>query len=119
MGDQYNIGQAGAVGPGSHADHSVFQQGERGPLADMDLSALAEELALLLGPLKTEAQTPEQDISVGAVAGAEAAARAGNREDTLKHLEAAGNWALDVATKLGTAIGTGLAVAALKGAKGL
>lgn len=54
-------------------------------------------------------------MAIGAVATAEAAAKTGNGPKALEYLKKAGNWAFDVATK----IGTDIAAAALKSSMGM
>lgn len=110
MGDQYKVGQAGAVGPQSHAHDMSFQQmwNEAGP--NFDLNILAEELSRLRPALKEAATTAEEDVAVGEVALAEVAAKQSNGPKALSHLKNAGRWTLGIAEK----IGVGLATAAIK-----
>jgi hypothetical protein len=121
MGDQYTIGQAGAVGPGSHAERMTFVQTWNQMPAGVDASRLAEELATLRRQLRTEATEPEHDAAIGAIAEAEMAAKEGNgpealeRLSLLKRLGGAGKWALGAATTIGTTV----AAAALKGVLGV
>ena len=115
-GDHYNVGQAGAVGPGSTAQN--FQQvwnnwQESG--SGMDLVLLAQDLEKLRQEMKKEATSPEQDEATGEVAGAQTAAKSGDGGKVLEKLAKAGKWALSMAEK----IGAGLAIAALKKAVGL
>ena len=116
MGDTYNTsGQTGAVGPGANASGNTFNQIWQGKSAEIDLATLAVELDRLRLALKQEASTPEQDAALGAVAAAQTAAQSGDGPTTLSYLSGAGKWALDVGTK----IGTGVAVAAIKSGMGL
>ncbi len=116
MGDKYiTSGQVGAVGPSSHAHDMSFTQIWTQTSKDIDLPTLAQELSILRQRLRTEAQTPEQDMAIGALANAEVAAKAGDGPKTLEWLSNAGKWAFDVATK----IGTNVAIAALKTALGI
>jgi uncharacterized protein YjbI with pentapeptide repeats len=115
MGDKYNVGQAGAVGPQSHAHDMTFQQVGGNIESAMDLSELAAELATLRRAMKSEATEPEHDAAVGEVAKAEQAATAKDSSKVAESLKAAGEWALDVATK----IGTSLASEALKESLGI
>lgn len=110
--DTYNIpGQAGAVGPDARAHDNIFQQIQGG----LDLIKLAEELARLRGALRQEPEgPPEREEAIGAVAAAEKAARQSDGPAALRHLKAAGGWALGVAEK----VGEPLAVEALKRAMG-
>ena len=97
MGDQYRIeGQAGAVGPGAVAVGNEFVQLWNNKAAqDIDLGALAQELARLRAALKEPAVEPEQDVALSEVAKAEMAAKANDGPRALQHLKAAGRWALD------------------------
>jgi hypothetical protein len=115
-GDQYTVsGQAGAVGPGAHAHDMTFQQITE-TANKIDLKQLAADLSLLRAAMKKEqATTAEQDLAIGSVAAAEAAAAKGDGPGALQHLKAAGKWAFDVATH----IGASLAAAALKGLLGI
>jgi hypothetical protein len=116
MGDKYiTSGQVGAVGPSSHAHDMSFTQMWNQTSKDIDLPTLAQELSILRQHLRTEAQTPEQDMAIGALANAEVAAKTGDGPMVLEWLTKAGKWAFDVATK----IGTNVAIAALKVALGI
>jgi len=114
--DQYNVEQAGAVGPGSTAQN--FQQiwnNWQTSEANVDLALLAQDLEKLRLEMKREGTSPEQDVATGEVAGAQTAAKNGDGGKVLEKLAKAGKWALSMAEK----IGAGLAVAALKKAIGL
>jgi small GTP-binding protein len=114
--ETYNIkGQTGAVGPGAHAEHMIFNQLWNENKDTIDLSALSKELAELLSTLKKEATEPEYDMSIGAIASAERSAKEGNGPKALEDLKKAGTWALDKATKISVPVAT----AALKAALGL
>ncbi|MFZ5448148.1 MAG: hypothetical protein ACOZFS_05870 [Thermodesulfobacteriota bacterium] len=116
MGDKYiTSGQVGAVGPSSHAHDMSFTQVWNQTSKDIDLSTLAQELSILRQHLRAEAQTPEQDLAIGAVANAELAAKTGDGPKALEWLKKAGSWAFDAATR----IGTDVAIAALKAALGI
>ena len=104
MGDEYNIGQAGAAGPQSHAHHMTFQQIGGNIEKRMDLSELAGELATLRRAMKGGATEPEHDAAVGEIAKAEQAAKAQDSSKVAESLKAAGKWALDAATKIGTTL---------------
>jgi Pentapeptide repeats (8 copies) len=105
--DTYNIpGQAGAVGPGAHAEKNTFQQIQAG----IDLPKLADELGRLRGAMKDEATgAREQDKAIGVVADAEEAAARGDGPAALQYLKSAGEWTLGIAEK----IGVGVAIEAL------
>jgi hypothetical protein len=114
--ETYNIkGQTGAVGPGAHAEHMIFNQLWNENKDKIDLSALSKELAELRSTLKEEATEPEHDMSIGAIASAERSAKEGNGPKALEYLKNAGVWAFDKATKISVPVAT----AALKAALGL
>lgn len=115
MGDQYKVGQAGAVGPQSHAHDMTFQQIWNEAAPSLDLDALAQELTQLRPALKAAATTAEEDVAVGEIALAEVAAKQKDGPKALAHLKNAGLWALGVAEK----IGVGVATTAIKTAMGL
>jgi hypothetical protein len=116
MGDKYiTSGQVGAVGPGAHAHDLHFDQIWNQSAGEIDIVSLSGELSRLRERLRSEAQTPEQDIAVAAVANAEVAARNGDGPKAMEWLNKSGKWAFDVATK----IGVGVATAALKAALGI
>jgi hypothetical protein len=116
MGDEYTVGQAGAVGPGSHAENMTFVQNWNQVAAVGDADALAADLAKLREHLHSLVDEPEQDIAIAALAEAEIEAKSGNgpealeRLSRLNRLKGAGKWALGAAT----AIGTTVAAAALR-----
>jgi hypothetical protein len=102
MRDKYTVGQAGAVGPNSQAHDMSFNQIWNQIQPSIDLPRLAVELSRLRQEMKKEAVEPEHDIAVSEVARAEQAAKAGDGSQVIEHLKAAGKWALDVGTKIGT-----------------
>lgn len=92
-------------------DHRVWNSSA----SNIDLAALTKDLSKLRFAMRDEASEAEHDIVIGEIALAEKAATEGNSSIALKHLEAAGTWALDVAKK----IGVGVAVTALEASLGL
>ena len=106
MGDEYNVGQAGAVGPNAHAHDMTFNQIGGNIEKAMDLSRLAGELATLREAMSREAAAAGHYIALGEVAKAEEAAKAKDSSKMAQSLKAAGKWALDVATKIGTSLAT-------------
>lgn len=95
--DEYNIeqSQVGAVGHGAHAHDMTFKQvWDRTSDQIGDMSRLANELEQLRAALRQQAQTPEEDSTVGAVAQAEVAAKQGQGPTTLEQLSKTGAWAL-------------------------
>jgi hypothetical protein len=116
MGDKYDVsGQAGAVGPHSHAHDMTFTQIWNQLDAKFDLAQLANELQRLREALEREATEPAQKLAAGAVAAAEQSARQKDGPKVIEYLKTAGVWALKVSEKIGVA----LATEALKGALGM
>jgi hypothetical protein len=115
MGDKYQAGQAGAMGPHSTASHMNFSQLWTSTANTLDINVLAKELSILRDAMKRESSVPEHDEAVGEIAKAERAAKDGNGPKALEKLSAAGKWAFDVATKIGTTV----AAAAIKFSLGL
>lgn len=113
--DRYEIGQAGAVGPGSRASNITFNQIWNKDGGKIDVKELAPELTSLREALAKQASAPDEFIAVGKVAAAEKAAIAGDGPTAIGHLKSAGAWAWDIATK----IGIGVATAAAKSALGI
>ena len=117
-GDQYNVGQAGAVGPGARAQHMTFVQASN---PATDTAVLADELERLRAHLRTLVETPEHDAALGLVAQAELRAKEGDADGAMEQLSAfkrlgsAGRWVLAAATTIGTTV----AAAAIKGALGI
>jgi hypothetical protein len=113
--DQYEIGQAGAVGPGAHAENMTFNQIWNKSGSAIDVQQLGRELTALRTALNKEASEPEQFVALGEVAAAEKAAKEGDGPTALRHLKTAGAWVWDVATR----VGIGVATAAAKTAIGI
>lgn len=110
MGDNYvvNGGQMGSVGPNAHVHGISFSQIWNETKDDVNLNKLAEELEILRLKLKDEAKTPENDISIGNIAGAESSARKGDGPKTYEYLQKAGKWTLDIACKTCVPVATKL-----------
>lgn len=106
MGDKYSAGQAGAMGPGAQASHMTFQQIWTRMESRADLEALAGELERLRTAMRSEGDEPDHDLATAEVAKAQRAAKGKNGPGVLMHLKAAGKWALDVSTKIGTELAT-------------
>jgi hypothetical protein len=113
MGDKYNVGQ-GIAGRSIHAHDITFNQQWNEISHHVDLLTLAKELSLLRAELRKEATESEHDIAIGAIASAEKAAKEGNGAKALEALKDVGNWAIDVATKIGVSV----AAEAIKKASG-
>ena len=116
MGDNYTAGQAGAMGAQIQAQlGNTFQQVWQRNSAQINLPILVKELGKLRSAMRKDATEPEQDASIGAVAMAQTAAKAGDGPKVMEHLRSAGKWAFDKAI----AIRVGVAAAALKTALGI
>jgi hypothetical protein len=102
-GDTFNVGQGVGVGRNVRMTNVTVNQTQNQAPA-VDLPVLANELATLRAEMKKQATEPEQDVSVGAVAAAEAAAKKGDESSALQHLADAGKWALDLAVKIGVPV---------------
>ena len=113
--DRYEIGQAGAVGPGAHAKNMTFNQIWNKSSAGIDVQQLARELASLREALGKKATDADHFVALGSLAAAEKAAQSGDGPKALEHLKSAGVWVWDVGTK----IGIGVATAAAKSALGI
>ena len=104
MGDNYSANQVGAMGPQAHASDVNFHQVNVQQLGQIDLQALATELAILRREMRQTVVESEQDIAIGQIAAAEAAAKKGDATSVAGHLKSAGRWAFDVATKVGVSV---------------
>ena len=105
MGDQYNVrGQAGAIGTNAYAHSMNFNQNNAQFEGSLDLVQLAEELSKLRQVMMNKATVAEHSIAIGEVAKAEKAAKEKNASKVMEHLNAAGHWALDIASKIGVPV---------------
>lgn len=108
--NNYTIKQAGAVGTNSHAHNMILNQTSVEALENTDINQLTEELSKLRKAMKESAidSEPQVDIAIGEIAKAEQAAKEGDRTKVSNHLKNAGQWAFDVATKIGTTLAADL-----------
>jgi hypothetical protein len=114
LGDRYEVhGQAGAIGPNSHAHDLTLQQVWSENSGQIDLPALAGELARLRSALRERASTAQEDQAVADVAQAEISARRGDGPGALRSLRRAGKWALDTAVGIGVDVATAAITSAL------
>lgn len=105
MGDQYNVtGQIGAIGPNAKAENNTFNQVIQQAASNLDLPALAAELATLRKSMRDQATEIEHDQAVVSIGAAESSAKKQDAAGALEHLKSAGKWAFDVATKIGTIV---------------
>jgi hypothetical protein len=102
MGDQYNINQAGAVGPNSTASNNTFNQLNNSLPENTDYEKLTTELFELRQSLLPKAKLPEHYIAIGELTKAEEASRSKDGNTVIKSLVAAGKWVLDAAKDIGT-----------------
>jgi small GTP-binding protein len=71
----------------------------------IDLSALAQELQALRKQMRSQSDNSlEADVAAGEIAKAEKAAKEGDGPRVIKHLKAAGRWAFDFATSVGSSL---------------
>jgi hypothetical protein len=103
MEENYTVGQ-GVAGRHVHAHDMNFHQVSAQQLGQIDMRTLAVELASLRREMRQTATEPEQDIAIGQIAAAEAAAQKGDASSVLTNLKSAGKWAFEVATKIGVSV---------------
>lgn len=118
VGDNYQAGQAGAMGPQAHAENMSFNQRSQQAQDSIDLPTLANELAKLRAAIKSDASAPDAaatDVAAGTLAQAEQAAKGGDRQKVFEQLKQVGKWVLDVGTKIGAEV----AVKAIESAIGV
>lgn len=97
-GDKYQTGQAGAVGPKSHAENMTFNQSWQQYEDIGDLPQFAIQLADLRKAMKIRTDgSVGHDNAIAAVGNAEEAAKAGDSGKMMECLKSAGAWAVDVA----------------------
>jgi hypothetical protein len=115
--NEFNIdrSQIGAVGPSAYVHDLHLEQNTAPTLSTGDLHALAEQLSNLREELSKRACGSDHDSAILAVTEAESAANKGDISSVMGHLAKAGNWAFDVATKIGVSV----AAEAIKTAIGL
>jgi hypothetical protein len=92
---------------GGSVDGSINNFSRVNPEADYradDIARLIEELSQLRRSMNQEAKTADESIATSEVAKAEKSLNDNDLPSALKHLKAAGNWALDIATKVGVPI---------------
>jgi hypothetical protein len=94
----YENVQAAAVGPNAHAHDMTLTQAWT--QSEAQLSTVAAELTKLRAGARKLATDPEHDQSLGELGAAEIAARKGDGAGVMKHLHAAGRWALETAVKI-------------------
>jgi hypothetical protein len=95
----YTGTKVGAMGDNATVDTVNFNESSAPVAPDVDLKALAEELARLRPEARKKASDPEHDDAIAALGKAEAAAKQGDAAGALSWLKGAGNWAAKVATE--------------------
>ncbi|UCG54786.1 MAG: hypothetical protein JSV32_00785, partial [Dehalococcoidia bacterium] len=71
----------------------------------INLSALAEELQALRKQIRSQSDDSlVADVAAGEIAKAEKAAKEGDGPSAIEHLKAAGKWAFDFATSVGSSL---------------
>ncbi len=96
----------GALGEDAQAHHLNYTEIGSRIEQSMDMSALAGELETLRQALKKKAVTEDQDRVVADIGRAKKAAEEKDSSKVAESLQSAGKWALDAATKIGTALAT-------------
>lgn len=104
MGDTYNVGNAGAVGPHSSATNVTFNSAAANLASQLDVNALVAQLAQLRAEMLKEATDGNHYEAIAAVAKAEDAMKKGETSGALGNLKVAGKWALDIAVKIGVSV---------------
>ena len=105
MGDRYEVGQAGAVGPNSFAVGQHFVQMWNKTSSEVSLPDLAQELNRIRERGRAVASgEPEEDLALAEVANAELAAKQGDGPKAMSHLARAGQWALNIAQQIGVPV---------------
>jgi hypothetical protein len=114
MAPKYQVDRSnvGAIGDNARAEN--FSQASAHKTPNVDLAELAKELTNLRVQIAKVAEQPDQFASLGDVAAAEIAAKAGDGPLALEKLKSAGVWFWQTAEK----IGVGVATAAVKQALG-
>ena len=102
MGDKYEVSgsQVGAVGPGTTVNGISFGQIWSQSQA-VDLAKLEQELSSLGQAMAQNVATAEHDAALAAIVSAQEEAKNGRGPEALEYLSKAGNWVLEVASKIG------------------
>jgi hypothetical protein len=110
MENKYKIdnSQVGAIGDHSTSDHNTFQQINYTIPNNLDYPSLVVELGKLKESLRLEAEEVEQFDALKNITQAEIEAKKGNGKAVVGLLKSGGKWILDVATRIGVNIVTGL-----------
>lgn len=104
MGDQYNVKQAGAVGPNSKAKKITFNQENYNLPEGTNYEELTAELKKLKDNLIQNASSSEHYESIAEITKAEEASKEKDGNKVVKSLVSAGKWAFNTATAIGVNI---------------
>jgi len=111
-----NRGQAGIIGPQGYMRQTAqIWNGIIHQAGAVDFDVLAEQLGRLRAELRAISGGAEHDEALGAIAGAEIAAKQKDGSKVVEALSKVGKWTLDIAEK----IGVPLALSVLKAALGV
>jgi hypothetical protein len=105
-GDTYNIEHGVGVGRNVRMTGTNVTQARTQGVGQIDMPTLAQELSVLLAEMNKQKSEPEHQMAIGAVAAAEMEAKKGEGSKALQYLSKAGEWALEVATKIGVSVAT-------------
>jgi len=104
VSQKFVINQPGVVVAGGEATNFTVNQSLSGA-TDLDLNKLATELAVLVASLRDNPNDGEtREPAIRAVAAAHREAEKGNGAGVLENLSKAGEWVLNVATKIGVPV---------------
>lgn len=92
------------VGGSVNGSINNFSQENTATIHPDEITQLTEELSKLRQSMSQDAKTADESIATSEVAKAEKSLSKNDIPSTLKHLKAAGNWALDTAQKIGVPI---------------
>ena len=104
MGDQYNIHQAGAVGPNSSAKKITFNQVNYDLPENTNYEELGSELEKLKKNLINKATLPEHYTAISEITKAEEASKLKDGNKVVKSLLSTGKWVFNTATDIGVNI---------------
>lgn len=107
-----NYGNVGAIGRSASGSVTVVEQSWHQLQSEIDLQALATQLAALRAELRKTAASREDDAQLGVLAEAEAEAANGNGARVLEILKGLGKNALETARQIGVEIVVKLILAA-------
>jgi hypothetical protein len=107
MGDKYVTTSTAAQGAGAQGIDSNFVQKWEGLRSDVDLTAVARELEMLRGKLRSSPSAANSETAM-VLSEAQVAAEEGKGAAVLKTLTKIGSWITDAGVKLGAEVIVGL-----------